>query len=107
MRYEIDAATSSMLLFYGPQTVGMLEHADGLLDGERQAFLTRELSRDLVRVEFRIVDESDVVRVVLPPTTVPFDKRFVFEPLLTADFQPPEASGTVKRVGLHHVWQRI
>ena len=95
------------LLFYGPQTAGMLEHAEGLLDRERQAFLVRELSRDLVRVEFRIIDESDTVRVVLPPTTVPFDKRFVFEPLLTADFQPPEASGTVKRVGLHHVWQRI
>ncbi|MCA9778617.1 MAG: hypothetical protein KC800_17940 [Candidatus Eremiobacteraeota bacterium] len=95
------------LLYYGPQTVGMLEHADGKLDSERRRFLNQELSRDLVKMEFRIIDESGRVRVSLPPTIVPFDKRFVFEPLLTEDFQPPEASGTVKRVGLNHVWQRI
>ena len=96
------------LLYFGPQTESFIE-ADGPqgLDEERFRFLKRELTKTDVTIEFRIIDEHDVARVSLPPTTVPFDNRYVFEPLLTKNFQPPEASGTVKRVGLNHIWQRI
>jgi len=96
------------LLFYGPQAAAYLQDISVGTEGrEHLSFLARELRRDRVKMEFRIVDENGVVRVHLPPTEVNFDKRFVFEPLLTQDFQPPEASGTVKRVGLGHIWQRI
>jgi hypothetical protein len=96
------------LLYFGPQTkqkLGALEAVP--LDGARLAFLRRELERDHVVAEFRIIDEDGKVRVGLPPTEVSLDKRYVFEPLNTHDFQPPEASGTIKRVGLNHLWQRI
>jgi hypothetical protein len=102
-----DSPALEELLYFGPQTERMLKEQDNALDSERRRFLVKELAKELVRVEFRIVDESGKVRVSLPPTTVPFDRRFVFEPLLTDEFQPPEASGTVKRVGLNHIWQRI
>lgn len=96
------------LLFYGAQTqfyLGGLKST--ALDAPRLAFLTTELTRKQVVLEFRIIDELDTVRVSLPPTVVNLDKRYVFDPLNTQDFQPPEASGTVKRVGLNHLWQRI
>lgn len=96
------------LLFFGPQTAYLLADLEKTpLDQERLSFLRRELEREQVVVEFRIIDEEGQVRVGLPPTTVALDRRYVFEPLHTTDFQPPEASGTVKRVGLHHLWQRI
>lgn len=96
------------LLFYGPQSRGYLSKLpEEALDPQRLAFLTRELKRNQVVIEFRILDDQNQVRVGLPPTTVRLDRRYVFEPLNTHDFQPPEASGTVKRVGLNHLWQRI
>lgn len=96
------------LLFYGIQTKGFLLDSDHpKIDQQRLTFLKRELERDQVIAEFRIIDESGKVRVGLPPTSVSLDRRYVFEPLNTQDFQPPEASGTIKRVGLNHLWQRI
>lgn len=96
------------LLYFGPQTESFIEDEGSQgLDEDRLLFLKTELARTDVTIEFRIIDEQDVERVLLPPTTVPFDNRYVFEPLLTKNFQPPEASGTVKRVGLNHIWQRI
>ena len=96
------------LLFYGTQTKSFLSASDKQnLDTERLTFLENELQKERVVAEFRIIDEEDSVRVSLPPTTVNLDRRYVFEPLHTENFQPPEASGTIKRVGLNHVWQRI
>ena len=96
------------LLFYGVQTKSFLGSSEDLpIDAARLAFLERELKKERVVAEFRIIDEEDSVRVSLPPTTVNLDRRYVFEPLHTENFQPPEASGTIKRVGLNHVRQRI
>ena len=102
-----ESAALEELLFFGPQTQRLLELESFQLDEERLSFLKQELARDEVSIEFRLIDQDDKVRVSLPPTVVPFDRRYVFEPVLTDDFQPPEASGTVKRVGLRHIWQRI
>lgn len=103
-----DSPALEELLYFGPQTSRELEATDETpLDSQRLAFLKTELARDQVQIEFRIIDEDDVARVQLPPTTVNLDRRYAFEPLNTVDFQPPEASGTVKRVGLNHLWQRI
>lgn len=102
-----DSSALEELLFYGPQSKRFVESESFSLDSDRLNFLLTELNRDQVSIEFRLIDQDDRVRVSLPPTIVPFDRRYVFEPLLTEDFQPPEASGTVKRVGLRHIWQRI
>lgn len=103
-----DSPALEELLFFGAQAKYYLRNSEEIaLDAQRLAFLKKELSRDKVVAEFRILDDSGVVRVGLPPTEVGLDRRYVFEPLNTQDFQPPEASGTVKRVGLNHVWQRI
>ncbi len=96
------------LLYYGPQTRELLDQlVNPPLDSTHLAFLRRELRRDHCRIEFRVIDEKNQVRVWLDPIVVPLDLRHVFHPLKFHGFQPAEASGTVKRVGLDHVWQRI
>ena len=103
-----DSPALEELLFYGIQSKGfLLDFDESKLDPQRLAFLKRELDRDEVIAEFRIIDNDGKVRVGLPPTSVNLDRRYVFEPLNTQNFQPPEASGTIKRVGLNHLWQRI
>lgn len=96
------------LLYYGSQTGDYLEQEGSRpLDPARAALLARELRRSQAIIEFRVVDEEGVVRVHLPPVHVPLDVRYVFKPLEVNDFPALEASGTVKRTGLHHLWQRI
>jgi hypothetical protein len=46
------------------------------------------------------------VRSWLDPTEVPFDRRHVFE-MEASGVQPLVTSGTVKRVGLYHLWTRL
>ena len=60
-----------------------------------------------VLVELRVVDEHGVVRVWNQPAPVALDLRYGFE-FETKEFQRiVESTGTVKRVGLYHLWQRI
>lgn len=95
------------LMYYGRQADVQL---DGLgtnpLDAPRLEFLRRELSRSYASISLRLIDERGVIRAELPPTRVPLDRRHVFE-LDATDLPPLVASGTVKRVGLHHLWTRI
>jgi hypothetical protein len=103
------------LLYYGRQSLLYLDQlGPGPLDKQREEFLRRELyvsptkiDRLHVLVELRVVDEFGVVRVWNKPAPVPLDKRFGFE-FTTNDYQRiEESTGTVKRVGLYHLWQRI
>ena len=95
------------LVYYGRQTLLYLDRiGHEPLDDERATFLRRELKRTHVIVHFRVVDEHGVVRVSLPPTRVPLDIRHEFT-MDTQDLQPVITSGTVKRVKLYHIWQRI
>ena len=87
------------LLFYGRQ-------ARQLLESEGAAVLRRELARAHVRVSIRLTDERGVVRAELYPTRAPLDRRHVFE-MKTHNVQPLVVSGTVKRVGLYHLWKRL
>ncbi len=95
------------LCFYGRQTAAWIEKLGTRpLSKERAAFLRRELERTHALISFRIVDEFGDVRTFMPPTRVPLDRRHVFE--METDRLPPlETSGTVKRVGLHHLWTRL
>lgn len=110
-RYAVEPAEGGPaldeLLYYGRQTRELaLRHGTGPLDRERAALLARELARTHVVVEFRVVDERGTVRVRLPPTRVPLEIRYEYD-MEVQDLQPVVTSGTVKRVGLKHLWQRL
>ena len=95
------------LLYYGPQTRDMLTGQGRLvLDPLREEVLRRELTRTHAKISIRLVDEEGVVRANLPATKVPFDRRHEFT-LDTHRVQPLITSGTIKRVGLYHIWVRM
>ena len=95
------------LLFFGRQTKELIM-SDGIgpLDSQRAAALQHELSRTHALISIRVVDENGVVRSSLPPTSVPLDRRHVFS-MNVNEVQPLVTSGTVKRVGLYHLWTRL
>jgi hypothetical protein len=95
------------LLFYGPQAKKLLDsEGSAPLDPVRASVLRGELSRTHARIAIRVLDEHGAVRTSLPPTRVPLDRRHVFV-MDTHKVQPLETSGTVKRVGLYHLWNRL
>ena len=95
------------LLYSGRQVLDLLDRLGGApLTLEDEARLRRELTRDRAEIQFRIVDETGAVRVRLAPTEVPLDRRHVFR-MTTENLPDLETSGTVKRVGLHHLWTRL
>ena len=95
------------LLYFGPQAKSMLEKRGfGTLDRERADFLWHELKINHALISIRVVDENGIVRSWLKPTRVPFDRRHEFE-MEVNKVQPNQTSGTVKRVGLYHLWTRL
>ena len=97
------------LLYFGRQSRKMLDDEQlpvPELSDDRSRRLAHELDRTHVVVELRLVDEQDVVRARLAPTRVPLDVRHAFE-VGVEGIQPVVANGTVKRVGLHHLWTRL
>ena len=95
------------LLYYGRQSRDLLSREGfgplGPLQGE---FLWAELARTHARISLRIVDESGQVRSKMHKTIVPLDRRHEFE-MESHNLQPLITSGTVKRVGLDHLWTRL
>lgn len=95
------------LLFFGPQTARMIRQSDSVaIDGLRLAFLKRQLEYGHASVSIRVVDEHGEVRSYIDPTRVPFDRRHVFD-MKANRVQDLVTSGTVKRVGLYHIWVRL
>ncbi len=95
------------LLYYGKQTQERLQrYGHGSLDPLRKMALQRELKKTHASVQIRLVDEHGEVRSWLPPTSVPLDRRHVFD-MEAKGVQPLVTSGTVKRVGLYHLWTRL
>ena len=95
------------LLYYGRQTRDFLEQ-DGFspLTTSQARILNRELLRTHALISIRVVDEQGEVRSFISKTRVPFDRRHVFA-METNNLQPLVTSGTVKRVGVHHMWTRL
>ena len=95
------------LLFFGPQTRRMIEQLGvGELNREHAEFLWQQLKCNSVKVSLRVVDQHGQVRSWLQPTSVPYDRRHVFD-MKTENLQSLVTSGTVKRVGLNHNWVRL
>lgn len=108
-RSPLDESNSALeeLLFYGPQTGQMIEQFGSAGLGKEQArFLREQLEYTHAKISIRVVDQHGVVRTWLDQSLVPFDRRHVFE-MQTRDLQPLVTSGTVKRVGLNHLWTRL
>lgn len=102
-----DSNALETLLFFGRQTSEMIDNeGTGLLDPWRAAFLRAELSQTHAKIAIRVVDENGDVRTSLPSTRVPLDRRHVFS-MDVNNVQPLVTSGTVKRVGLYHLWTRL
>ncbi len=95
------------LVYFGPQTKAMIErHGFQGLSREYAEFLWEQLKVTHAKISIRVIDESGEIRTWLPPTSVPFDRRHVFQ-METKNLQPLVTSGTVKRVGLNHIWARL
>lgn len=102
-----DSLALEELLFYGPQSLAYLDRiGSDVLDSQRANLLRRELSRTHASVSIRVIEKDGTRRSWLPPTKVPFDRRHVFE-MKTNALQPLVTSGTIKRVGLNHIWARL
>lgn len=104
--FDRESAALNELIFFGSQTAQLLKSFTGDLPAQHALFLKRSLALQNFRVELRVVDELGVVRVALPPTSVPQHVRQEFA-MKVNDFPPAVTSGTIKRVGLNHVWQRL
>jgi hypothetical protein len=96
------------LLFHGAQVQEFLiGRQTSPLDPERRRFLQAELSRTHAIISVRLVDEHGVERLSLEPRRIPLDIKQHLVADQATRIQPAEISGTVKRVGLHHLWARI
>ncbi len=103
---ETNAALEE-LLFYGRQSTALLRRSSpSIPNGQHDEFLRRELKKTHAFLSFRIVDEQGIVRVEMKRTRIPLDRRHVFD-MKTKGLPPLVTSGTVKRVGLYHLWTRL
>ncbi len=102
-----ESAALEALLFHGAEARRLLaQHGPGPLDRERAALLGRELARRRVLLSLRLVGEEGVVRASFGPRSVPLDDRRHLAMTEATDLSLPEISGSVRRVGLNHLWTR-
>ncbi len=103
---RVDSESLDSLIFYGSQTVRHLKTNASALPKKHLAFLSQQLDLSQLIVELRVIEKCGRVRVSLPPTKVPQHIRQEFA-MDVADLNTTITSGTLKRVGLKHVWQRL
>ena len=96
------------LLYFGPQALEMWQRYERRfpLAKATTARLVEEWRKSHVGVQLRLLDSAGNVCAWLPATQVPLDRRHVFT-MRTDQLPPLIASGTVKRVGVHHLWTRL
>jgi hypothetical protein len=96
------------LLFHHQDARGLLaRRGPGPLDPGRYEALERELAREHAWIDVRVVDADGVERVRLGPHRVPLGIKQHIHPARITRLQPLEISGTVRRVGLYHLWSRL
>lgn len=100
-----DNAALESLLFYGEAAARLTrEHGTG---GFASELLLSELDRSHATLSVRLVNASGVERVTLAPARIPLGEKQHLFPEHSSDVQVPEISGTVRRVGLNHLWTRL
>ncbi len=96
------------LLFHGVDTLVLLdEETEALLGPERTAFLRTELSRTQAILDVRLIDERGIERMRLGGRRIPLNQKQHLFPDQTDNLEPPEISGTLRRVGREHLWVRL
>ena len=78
----------------------------GALDGTHRAVLDRELARDTVVVEMRLIDDTGKTRGWLDPEAVPLTEKQHLAFSGTGTLGALITGGRVQRVGLSHLWAR-
>ena len=103
-----DASKSlETLLFYRQETLSYLgKNGVGPLPEKHATFLKRELSRKTATVSIRVVGANGRTRISLADVVVPLGVKQHLKPKALDGTQPLEFNGTVKRVGLYHLWSR-
>ena len=94
------------LLFYAEDTLAFID-AEGTepLSEIHVAFLTAELERTAVVVQMRIIDEEGAIRGE-EDESIPLGIKQHLHLENTGSLGRVESGGTVKRVGLNHLWSR-
>jgi hypothetical protein len=96
------------LLFSHRQVEPLLKARKALpLDAERETFLRTELAKSHAWLDMRVVDTHGVERVRLGALRVELGVKQHVAPRRLVGLQPLEVSGTVRRVGLDHLWTRL
>ena len=95
------------LLFHGGQVRSFVA-ATGtpMLGSGHASLLRRELSKTHVRLWMRLVDDEGVVRGSIDGVSFPIGEKTHVH-MATQNLDPLEASGTIHRTGLHHLWTRM
>ncbi|MEM7205269.1 MAG: hypothetical protein AAF628_33750 [Planctomycetota bacterium] len=75
------------------------------LDADRHAYLARELARERAIVSLRVVDAAGTEHLRVDDATVRIGEKAHLH--ATGQSDACEFSGTVKRVGVHHLWARF
>lgn len=95
------------LLFYSDDVQAHVRQVGAPeLDASHLAFLQRELSRDRVTMEMRLLDDAGQVRGTLTANDVPLREKQHIRFTGTGSLGHLETGGKVKRVGLGHLWSR-
>lgn len=100
------------LLFHGAETRAWLgdrdTYAHSLAEQRFGERLDAELARQHAQLEVRFRTETGRTVLQLEPTRVPLGvKQHLWTADVDGDLQVPEISGTVRRVGLDHLWTRL
>ena len=96
------------LLFYSTDVRELTERLGlGALDAEHAEFLEREIERGHAQLSVRMLGEEGEERLRLGPVRVPLNEKQHLLPERSLNLQVPEISGTVRRVGVTHLWTRL
>ncbi len=102
-----ESSAIDQLLFHGDRTRTLLRSNPARLPARQRAFLERELNRTHARVFLRVVDAAGNVVTHVDGARVPLDEKQHLMGSNLVALKPHEFNGTVKRVGLHHLWTRM
>ncbi len=109
--YESEPRTGGKALdalcYYGGQTLGFMDSEEFTLDVSKRALLKHELQKDQALLSVRLIDADGNVCLSMLEHRVPLGERNHLHVDSTTIATPPIISGTVKRVGLHHIWARF
>ena len=94
------------LLFHAKESKNWLPVYGGELPVEHRIYLEKELARNQVDMEMRLIDENGDVRGILASSSFPFKEKQHLPFSGTGSLGYLETSGKVKRVGVSHLWSR-